>query len=350
MDLITRAAVLFELNRPLKILELELPPPKEGEVLVRVSASGICHTQLLEIKGENATGAHNPNLMGHEGSGIVISIGEGVEKVKEGDHVILSWIKGSGANTCPKPLQYKDGVINRGPVTTFNEYTVISEDRVTSITKDMPLKLAALLGCAVPTGMGMIFNNAKVEEGSSIVVVGCGGIGINAIHASSIAKAGMIIAVDILAKKLEAAKKFGATHTVNSSKTDLIKEIEELTDGEALDFAIDTVGKKETMEFVYNIVNKYSGKTILCGVPTPPGEEITIDPFPLYYGRQLVGTGGGETDPDIDFNKYCDMYKNSELLLDKMVSHEFGLSDINNGIELMKTGQCLRILINMDLE
>ena len=343
-----RCAVLYEINQPLEIMELDLPDPEQGEVLVKVAASGICHTQLLEIKGESATGPHNPNLMGHEGSGVIVSVGEGVEKVKEGDHVLLSWIKGSGANTRPKPLEYKGKTINRGAVTTFSDYSVASENRITPITKDMPLKPAALIGCAVATGMGMIFNNAKVEQGSSVMVVGCGGIGINAIHAASIAKAGLIIAVDILDEKLEAAKKFGATHTVNSSKIDLKKETEKLTHGEGLDYAIETVGKKETMEFIYNNVKRTSGKAILCGVPNPPGQTIEIDPFPLYYGRQLVGTGGGETNPDVDFEKYCKMYMDGILKLDEMISHTFSLADINKGIELMKEGKCVRVLIDME--
>lgn len=343
-----KCAVLVEINQPLKVMELDLPAPEEGEVLVKVASSGICHTQLLEIKGENASGPHNPNLMGHEGSGTVVSVGEGVKKVKNGDHVILSWIKGSGRNTLPKPLEHKGKMIGRGPVTTFSDYTVVSENRITPITKDMPLKLAALIGCAVPTGMGMIFNNAAVEEGSSVMVIGCGGVGINAIHAAAIVKAGMIIAVDILDEKLEIARKFGATHTANSSKIHLKNEIERLTDGKGLDYAIEAVGKKETMEFAYNNVKGNSGKAILCGVPNPPGQTIEIDPFPLYFGRKLVGTGGGETNPDVDFEKYCKMYIDGILKLDEMISHTFSLTDINKGIELMKEGKCLRILIDME--
>jgi len=345
-----RSAILYELDHPLKIIELNLPAPEPGEVLVKVLASGICHTQLLEIKGENATGPHNPNFLGHEGSGIVVSVGEKVTKVKEGDHVILSWIRGDGTGTHPKPIEHNGQQINRGSVTTFSDYTVASENRVTPIRKDMPLMPAALVGCAVATGMGMVFNNAQVEEESSIMIIGCGGIGINAIHAASIAKASTIIAVDRLEAKLEVAKRFGATHTVNSSKADLKKELEKLTNQQGLDYAIETVGKKETMEFVYNSVKKTSGKAILCGVPNPPGQTIEVDPFPLYYGRQLVGTSGGETNPDIDFDDYCSMYIDGILKLDDMISHILSLDDINEGIELMKEGKCIRVLIDMQKE
>ena len=345
-----RSAVLYELGHPLKIIELDLPAPEQGEVLVKVIASGICHTQLLEIKGENATGSHIPNLLGHEGSGIVVSVGKKVTKVREGDHVILSWIRGCGTSTLPQPIEHNGQQINRGSVTTFSDYTVVSENRVTPIRKDMPLRPLALIGCAVATGMGMVFNNARVEEGSSIMVIGCGGIGINAIHAASIAKARTIIAVDRLEAKLEVAKRFGATHTVNSSKLDLHQELEKLTNQQGLDYAIDAVGKKETMEVAYSSVKKTSGKAILCGVPNPPGQTIEIDPFPLYYGRQLVGTSGGETNPDIDFDDYCSMYIDGVLKLDDMISHVLSLDDINEGIELMKAGKCIRILIDMQKE
>lgn len=345
-----RSAVLYELDHPLKIIELDLPAPEQGEVLVKVIASGICHTQLLEIKGENATGSHIPNLLGHEGSGIVVSVGKKVTKVREGDHVILSWIRGYGTSTSPQPIEHNGQQINRGSVTTFSDYTVVSENRVTPIRKDMPLRPLALIGCAVATGMGMVFNNARVEEGSSIMVIGCGGIGINAVHAASIAKARTIIAVDRLEAKLEVAKRFGATHTVNSSKLDLNQELEKLTNQQGLDYAIEAVGKKETMEVAYNSVKKTSGKAILCGVPNPPGQTIEIDPFPLYYGRQLVGTSGGETNPDIDFDDYCSMYIDGVLKLDDMISHVLSLDDINEGIELMKAGKCIRILIDMQKE
>ncbi|MCH7771736.1 MAG: zinc-binding dehydrogenase, partial [Bacteroidetes bacterium] len=163
----------------------------------------------------------NPNLLGHEGSGIVEKVGEGITKVKEGDHVIISWIKGYGANVLPKPYFYNVQKINVGYVTTFNEYSLASENRVTKIPKNMPLKEAALIGCAVSTGASAVFNNAKVKEGKSVMVIGVGGIGINMVHAASISKANPIIAVDINDEKLEFSKKFGATHTINSTKIDI---------------------------------------------------------------------------------------------------------------------------------
>jgi len=340
-----KAAVLVELNSPLEIMEIPILSPEAGQVLVKMYASGICNTQLLEIDGKNASGPHNPNLLGHEGSGIVEEVGEGVTKVKKGDHVILSWIKGSGANSLPKPHEFKGKKINVGFVTTFNEYCIASENRVTPIPKEMPLCEAALIGCAVATGAGLIFNNAKVQAGQSVMVVGVGGVGINTIHAASLVNANPIIAVDVSDSKLELAKKLGATDTINSLKEDVKMRIKEIAGNEGLDYAFEAVGRKDTMELVYNSVKKLSGRAVLCGVPKP-GMTIEIDPFPLYYGRQLTGTGGGETDPDKDFQKYCQLYLEGKLRLKQMISHIISLNDINKGIELMRKGECCRVVID----
>lgn len=341
-----KAAVLFELNKPLKVIDLPVPEPEKGQVLVKMAYSGICHTQLLEIAGKNTVGPMNPNLLGHEGSGIVQKVGYGVKKVKEGDHVILSWIKGSGANVLPKPYIYNGQKINAGYVTTFNEYSLASENRVTPITKKMPLKEAALIGCAVATGAGAVFNNANVEEGKSVMVIGVGGIGINMVHAASLLKANPIIAVDISDEKLKFSKKFGATHTINPKKSDIRSEIKTIIGENRLDYAFDTVGKKETMELVYNCVNKFSGKAILCGVPNPFGLKIEIDPFPLYFGRQLSGTGGGESKPDVDFEKYCNMFLNGKLKLSEMITHTVAIDEINKGIGALKEGKSCKVVVD----
>lgn len=344
----TKAAILVELNQSLEIVDLELPVLRKGEVLVKVHSAGLCHTQLLEIKGENASGAHNPNLLGHEGSGIVCDVGETVRKVKKGDHVVLSWIKGSGANVCPEPLEQNGKLINRGPVTTFSEYTVVSENRVTPIPKTIPLKPAALLGCAVPTGMGMINNSAQVTSQDIVMIIGCGGIGINAIHGASLAGAAKIIAVDVNEYKLSEAKKFGATDVIDPTQENLEKRVRDITEGDGVGVAIDTVGRRETMETAYGLTNNHRGRTILCGVPNPPNMKINIDPFPLYYGKRLLGTGGGESDPDVDFSRYAQLYSDGTLNLDEMITHEFKLAEINKGFEILKSGRGLRVVISME--
>lgn len=343
-----KAAVLFELNKPLRIMDLPAPEPSSGQVLVKMAYSGICHTQLLEIAGKNTAGPMNPNLMGHEGSGVVVKVGEGVKKVKEGDHVILSWIKGSGANVLPEPYVCRGKKINAGYVTTFNEYALASENRVTPISKRMPLKEAALIGCSVATGVGAVINNAKVGKRNSVMVIGVGGVGINMVNAASMQMANPIIAVDINDDKLSFSKKFGATHTINAAGSSIEKEIGKIIGNKGLDFAFDTVGKKEMMELAYNSVNKQTGKAVLCGVPNPLGLKIEIDPFPLYFGRQLAGTGGGESKPDEDFKRYCDMFLRGDLKLSDMVTHVFSLEDINKGIEILKKGECCKVMVSFN--
>ena len=343
-----KAAVLYELNKPLRIMEFPVPEPEEGQVLVNMAYSGICHTQLLEIQGKNTNGPMNPNLLGHEGSGVVDKVGKNVRKVKKGDHVILSWIKGSGANVIPKPFYHNGTKINVGFVTTFNEYSITSENRVTKVSKKMPLKEAALIGCAVATGAGAVLNNAHVEKGKSVMVIGIGGVGINMLHAAFMVGANPIIAVDISDKKLEFSRKFGATHVINSTKMDIEKELKKITGNKELDFVFDTVGRKETMELAYNLANKYSGKAVLCGVPNPINIKIEIDPFPMYFGRQIAGTGGGESNPDVDFEKYCKMFLHGKLKLSDMITHVVGLDDINRGIELLKNGEACRVIVDLN--
>ena len=248
---------------------------------------------------------------------------------------------------CPEPLEQNGKLINRGPVTTFSEYTVVSENRVTPIPKTIPLKPAALLGCAVPTGMGMINNSAQVTPQDIVMIIGCGGIGINAIHGASLAGAVKIIAVDVNEYKLSEAKKFGATDVIDPTQENLEKRVRDLTEGDGVGVAIDTVGRRETMETAYGLTNNHHGRTILCGVPNPPNMKINIDPFPLYYGKRLVGTGGGESDPDVDFSR-AQLYSDGTLNLDEMITHEFKLAEINKGFEILKSGRGLRVVISME--
>lgn len=339
-----KAAVLIEHNRPLEIIELPRPVPSYGRVLVKMAASGVCRAQILEISGTNATGSHLPHLLGHEGSGIVEEVGDGVTKVKPGDPVVLSWIKGSGANVLPTPYEHHGRKINLGYVTTFNEYALASENRVTPIPREMPLKEAALVGCCVATGMGIVFNTAKVFPGSSVLVVGAGGIGLSAIHAAAFLKASPLIAVDVDDGKLRKAREIGATHAIHGLQGNPTEVVRQLTGGKGVDYAFEAVGMKATMELVYESVNRMTGVAVLCGVPLP-GQKIEIDPFPLYYGRRLLGTGGGESTPDRDFEKYCRLYLAGHLRLGELISHVIPFEKINDAIGLMRTGACHRVVI-----
>jgi S-(hydroxymethyl)glutathione dehydrogenase/alcohol dehydrogenase len=340
-----KAAILYEQNKPLMIEELSIPELKEGQVLVKIAASGLCHSQLNEIKGKKGPDKYLPHTLGHEGGGIVEAVGPNVTKVKKGDHVVLSWIKGKGINAAP-PIYRRDGrKINSGQLSTFNEYTVTSENRVTSIDKKMPLELAALLGCAVSTGMGSIMNIAKVKDGDTVAVFGAGGIGLSAVHAASIQKASKIIAVDVQDTKLEMAIELGATHVVNASKADVVRTIIEMSDGKGVDFSVESAGRKETMEQAFQSVKNGGGKAIIIG-NLPAGQKIHIDPFSLICGKQIVGSWGGDTDPDRDIPKYVELYLKGQLQLEKMLTHRLSIEEINEAFGMMQNNKVGRAIID----
>lgn len=338
-----RAAVLFDIGKELRIVSVPIKHPGPGQVLVRVVSAGICATQILEIDGKHPSGRMNPNMLGHEGAGIVEMVGEGVSKVKKGDLVVLSWIKGSGANVLPGQYEYGGLKINAGFVTTFCEYTLASENRVTRIPKEMPHKEAAILGCAVPTGVGAVLNTAKVKEGSSVLVVGAGGIGVNMINACAMVNASIIIAVDIVPEKLVWAKRFGATHTI-SGEVDVLAEVRRIAGDEGCDYAFDTAGRKRTMELCYGGVKRHSGTAVLAGVPE---EKMEIDALPLILGRKILGTHGGEVDPDRDYPLFARMFLERKLHLSEMITHVVSLAEINRGIEILRSGKCLRVVVDL---
>lgn len=326
------------------IEELSVPDPEFGQVLVRLAVSGICHTQILEIEGKRGEDRFLPHCLGHEGSGIVEKTGKGVTRVKTGDPVILSWIKAGGINSPSIAYFQGEKKINAGAITTFNEYALVSENRVTRIPGEMPLDKAALIGCAIPTGAGAVFNTAKVQPGSSVVVFGTGGVGVCAVQAAAISNAGSIIAVDISDTNLERARSFGATHIVNPQKENPVETILELTQGRGADYAIECAGRKETMEQAFMSIRKFGGLEILIG-NLPFQEKISIDPFQLICGKRIVGSWGGETNPDRDFPKYVDLYLSGKLKLDTMITHRFPLEKINDAFELMRSGKVGRAII-----
>jgi len=289
----TRAAVLYELNKPLKIEELSIPDLKEGQVLVKIAYSGVCRSQLNEIKGLKGEDKYLPHTLGHEGSGIVETVGPGVEKVKPGDYIVLTWIKGDGLDVSSTTYQSNNGaIINSGAISTFMEYAIISENRLVAIPKQMPLREASLLGCAVPTGAGIVMNTAQVRQGSSVAVFGIGGIGLSAVMASSSINVATIIAIDIIEHKLEQARQLGATHLINASQQDPMAIILEITGGRGVDYAIEAAGQRETMETAFQAVHDNGGLCVLAG-NLPHGERISLDPFDLIRGKLIVGTWGG---------------------------------------------------------
>jgi S-(hydroxymethyl)glutathione dehydrogenase/alcohol dehydrogenase len=341
-----KAAVLYEINKPLIVEEMEVPNPDLGQVLVKVMSSGICHTQLDNVKGKYGADLYLPHLLGHEGAGIVEKIGLGVTRVSPGDHVILSWIQGPGFNA-KTPLYMKGSQkINAGPVTTFNEYTVASENRVTKIQDDVPFDVASIIGCAVSTGLGAVLNESKVQPGASVAVFGIGGIGLNIVQGAALVNALKIIAVDVYDTKLATAQKFGATHLINAKKEDPVKKIKDLTDGKGADYTFESAGLKETMEQAYQAACN-TGLINLVGNPAH-NEKICIDAVQTHYGKQLIGGHGGHTRPDVDFARYISLYKAGKLKIDELITHRYPLADVNKAIEDMLAGNVGRAIIELN--
>lgn len=333
-----KAAVLEALNRPLALRELEIPTLKSGQVLVHVAVSGICGAQLGEISGSGGDDKYLPHLMGHEGGGIVTGIGSDVTTVKVGDHVVMHWRKGDGIESALPVYKDQDGnSVGAGSVTTFNTYAVVSENRVTSILKNVPFEIAALMGCAVTTGLGIVFNDAKLSKGQSIAVAGCGGVGLNVIQGARIRKADRIVAIDRCKDKLGMAKDFGATDIFHGDCCS------GFWNGDDVDVFVDCTGDVDVISLGYSMAKK----TILVGQPKK--EEVLILPNfrQNYCGKILMDSQGGATNPTIDIPKYLEMYMSGELDLDSLITHRFPLDGINLALDMARSGQSGRCIVEM---
>lgn len=343
-----KAAILVEQKQPLVIDEIK--PPENlaaGQVMVKLHYSGICGSQLGEIDGAKGPDRFLPHLLGHEGSGTVISVGEGVRNVKENDRVVLHWRKGPGIECAPPAYEWGDKKVNAGWVTTFNNYAIISENRLTTIPENADLRIAALFGCAVTTGFGVVLNNAKLKIGESIVIFGAGGVGLNMVQAASMVSAHPVIAVDIYDNRLELARSMGATHTINARSQDAFEEIQKILDGQLLDVFIDNTGMPEIIAQGYELTHA-QGRVILVGVPKA-GNKTTIYSLPLHFGKELTGSHGGEAVPEIDIPRYNRMSMQNQLKLDELITKIFTLEDINQAINDMRDGTLAgRCLIDLN--
>ena len=342
MTLITpktmKAAILVEQRKPLAIVELELPETLEaGQVLVRIDTSGICGSQIGEIDGAKGEDRFLPHLLGHEGCGQVIETGPGVRFVKPGDRVVLHWRKGLGIEAQPPVYKWDGRCVNAGWVTTFNEYAIVAENRLTPVPADTNMEVAALMGCAVTTGFGVVTNNAHLTIGESVVVFGAGGVGLNIVQASAMVSAYPVIAVDIHDNKLELARSLGATHTINAQKSDAFQAIRDSLGGKNLDVFIDNTGNPAIIEGGYNLV-KNQGRVVLVGVPRK-GNNINIYSLPMHFGKKLSGSQGGEAVPELDIPRYLGLYSQGRLKLEQLIAARYGLDCINDAIEDMRSGK-----------
>lgn len=344
----TLAAVLVELGQPLELAELDLPPLKPGQVLVEIVFSGICHTQVLEVRGYRGDDRYLPHCLGHEGSGVVREAGSSVTKVKPADCVILSWIKGSGADIPGTTYRWRDRTVNAGAITTFSRYSVISENRLTVLPEGIAMREAAALGCAVPTGLGAIFNTAQPRPGQSIAIFGVGGIGLCAVAAAAISGCVPIIAVDILQEKLALAQRLGATHAINGDSDNVVEAIMRLCPG-GVDFAIEASGRPEVMVQALGSVCNQGGTAVVIG-NARQGEYMQLDPKQLNLGKRLLGTWGGDNWPDRDYPRYCKLLSSGKLNLEPLLSKAYALREINNAIDDLEAGRVVRPLLDLAME
>ena len=366
----TRAAVAFAPKTPLETVELDLEGPRAGEVLVEIMATGICHTDAYTLDGFDSEGIF-PSVLGHEGAGIVREVGPGVTSVKAGDHVIplytpecrqcKSCLSGK-TNLCTairatqgqglmpdgtSRFSYKGQTIfHYMGCSTFSNFTVLPEIAVAKIREDAPFQTSCYIGCGVTTGVGAVINTAKVQVGDTVVVFGLGGIGLNVIQGARLAGAGKIIGVDINETREEWGRRFGMTEFLNSrgmSREDIVAKIVALTDGGA-DYTFDATGNTEVMRTALEACHRGWGTSIIIGV-AEAGKEISTRPFQLVTGRVWKGSAFGGARGRTDVPKIVDWYMEGKLNIDDLITHKLPLERINEGFDLMKSGESIRSVV-----
>jgi len=342
-----RAAVLDELGKPLRLVDgIAVPPLGRGQVQVRIAYAGVCHSQVMEARGKRGEDRYLPHLLGHEASGTVEAVGEGVAKVRSGDKVILGWIRGEGAEAGGCQFRHGGRLINAGAVTAFNEVAVVSENRCVPLPEGVPMDVAVLFGCALPTGAGIVLNTLKPRPGQSVAVFGLGGIGLSALMACRLFDDVKTIAVDVSQDKLGLAREFGAAHAIDARAGDPVAEVRRLTGGQGCDFAVEAAGSARTIEQAFAAVRKAGGICVFASHPAA-GERVSLDPHELISGKRILGTWGGECQPDRDIPKLAQLYREGKLPLEKLIPKRYPLEKINQAIEDLERGAAFRPLIEL---
>ena len=368
----SKAAVAWGPGEPLKMEEVDVELPKKGEVLVRIVATGVCHTDAFTLSGDDPEGVF-PSILGHEGGGIVEMVGEGVTSVEVGDHVIplytaecgeCKFCKSGKTNLCQAVRETqgkglmpdgtsrfsKDGepIYHYMGCSTFSEYTVLPEISLAKVNKTAPLEEVCLLGCGVTTGMGAVLKTAKVQEGDTVAIFGLGGIGLSAIIGARMAGAGRIIGIDINESKFDLAKQLGATDVVNPQNFDkpIQEAIVEMTDG-GVDYSFECIGNVNVMRSALECCHKGWGESVIIGV-AGAGQEISTRPFQLVTGRVWRGSAFGGVKGRSELPGIVEQYLNGDFGLQEFITHTMGLGDINNAFDLMHKGESIRSVVHMD--
>lgn len=344
----TRAAILVELGRPLELVDLDVPALKAGQVLVEIAHSGVCHTQVLEARGHRGEDRFLPHCLGHEGSGIVRQIGAGVSKVRAGDRVILSWIKGNGADVPGTTYAWNGRTVNAGGVTTFSELSVVAENRVTLLPAGVPLRAGALLGCAIPTGVGAVLNTGRAMPGQSAVIFGCGGVGLCAVIGAVVAGCNPVVAVDLRAEKLQTARRAGATQVVDASGGAVLDALKSIQPG-GFDLAIEATGRPAVMRQALECVRQRGGTAVVIG-NARHGERLEIDPQQLNQGKRLLGTWGGDSVPDRDYPRFANLLRDAHLDWSPILGgdeNRFTLDTVNAALDALEQARLVRPILDI---
>ena len=359
----TRSAIFYAAKQPISVEDVELQEPQAGEVLVRVAATGACHSDYHAVDG-HIQASTVPLVMGHEAAGIVEGVGQGVTSFTPGDHVVFAirpmcgkckycstnrWnlcngIKAERGYMVDGTTRFKklDGTTLYHGLATFSQHTVVPEWNLVKVTDDVPIEKLASIGCAVVTGVGAVVNTAKVREGSTVAVWGCGGVGLNVIQGAAIAGASKIIAIDVADSKFPFAKKFGATDTVDASKSDPVEAVMDLTDGGA-DYTFEVIGKPPTLRQAFDSTCS-GGTACMVGVP-PSGGEVSVPMGSLFLDRRMIGSSAGTGSPRVDFPWFIELYRQGRLKLDELQSRFRPLDEINEAFEDMLSGEVARTIV-----
>ncbi|MEE9282020.1 MAG: Zn-dependent alcohol dehydrogenase [Myxococcota bacterium] len=357
-----RAAVLREVGKPLEIEDIQISQPKGREVVIRTAAAGVCHSDLHFVEGSFR--APLPLVLGHESAGVVEEVGPDAHYAQPGDHVITclsvfcgtchhclsghpSRCGGRGTDRAegepPRLSKNGEAIGQFAHLSSFAEQMLVHENAIVKIRDDMPLDRAALIGCGVTTGAGAALRTARVEPGSTVAVIGCGGVGLSAINGAEIAGAGRIVAVDRIASKLELARKFGATDVVNATEGDVIERVRELTAG-GVDYAFEAIGLKETAEQAWGML-RAGGLAVVIGM-IPPGIKVEVNGIELLTERKLTGSGMGSNRFRIDMPRFVEFYLAGKLKLDALISTRIKLEDVNSAMDALKLGEVARQVID----
>ena len=365
----TKTAVVYEHNNPVVVDNLELDAPKAKEVLIRMNASGVCHSDLSVVNG--AIHYNPPVALGHEGAGIIEQVGEDVNYVQVGDHVLLSFVTYCGQcrmctmnkvslcegfsakvgylldDTCRLHNSLKQPVPQMARIGTMSEYAVVPEQSLVKIDSAYSLETAVLVGCGVTTGIGAVLNTAQVQPGSWVAIVGSGGVGLNAIQGAVLASAERIIAIDLVQKKLELAKSFGATDLINASEANPVDQVHDLTNGKGVDYAFEVVGNPKTIEQAYDMIRP-AGMVIIVGISHHEAKISIPAQWLVRQEKQIIGSFYGSSVPRIDMPKILRLYDQGKIRLDELITKNYQLDQINQAFEDMEAGKNARGVILFD--